>query len=176
MRQESKPARPWGSPGFRPGSVSQSDCASGADGGGLAPQPSRAHPGSSRGCASAASPSMSGERRTRIPAVARPGAFKAVPAPWPVHSPWLFGVRDTPNRMRRADDLNVTAGAAHSLAARPSTLAGSLSLVPQEGVEPSRPWARPSKDRASAYSATGAWSGRRDLNSPYDHGKVVCCR
>lgn len=91
------------------------------------------------GCASAASPSMSGERRTRIPAVARPAAFQAVPTPWPVHSPRLLGVRDTPNTPRRADDLNVTAGAAHSLAARPSTLTGSLSPVPQEGVEPSRP-------------------------------------
>jgi hypothetical protein len=30
--------------------------------------------------------------------------------------------------------------------------------------------------RASACSATGAWSGRRDLNSPYDHGEVACCR
>ena len=30
--------------------------------------------------------------------------------------------------------------------------------------------------RASSSSATGAWSGRRDLNSPYDHGEVACCR
>ena len=35
---------------------------------------------------------------------------------------------------------------------------------------------RPSEDRASSGSATGAWSGRRDLNSPYDHGEVACCR
>src|SRR5262249_52353272 len=67
----------------------------------------------------------------------------AVPAPWPVHSPWLWGVRDTPNTPRRADDLNVTAGAAHSLAARPSTLAGSLSLVRREGLAPSRPFRGP---------------------------------
>jgi hypothetical protein len=40
--------------------------------------PSRVRAG---GCASAASPSMSGERRTRIPAVARPAAFQAVPTP-----------------------------------------------------------------------------------------------
>jgi hypothetical protein len=37
--------------------------------------------------------------------------------------------------MRRADDLNVTAGAAHSLAARPSTLTGSLSLVTLPGFD-----------------------------------------
>lgn len=37
---------------------------------------------------------------------------------------------------RRADDSNATPGSAHSLAARPRTLPGSLSLVPSPGFEP----------------------------------------
>jgi hypothetical protein len=54
----------------------------------------------------------------------------------------LFPRRRGTFHVRRADHSKITAVAAHSLAARPSTLAGSLS-VPNLGFEPrtSRSWA-----------------------------------
>ena len=41
---------------------------------------------------------------------------------------------------RRAEQSKPTPAGAHSLAARPSTLAGSLSLVPHPGFEPGTSW------------------------------------
>lgn len=71
--------------------------------------------------------------------IAEDGELESQRLPAPIRFP---DGADQPGRFilhkRRADDSNATAGAAHSLAARPGTLAGSLSMVRREGVEPSR--------------------------------------
>jgi hypothetical protein len=119
----------------------------------------------------------SGGRSNRSPAPMRPFAFQTTPAPWPVHPPW-----------RRAENSNPTACTALSLAARPGPLAGSLSIeardgvepsidngfagrhppgenraiVPQEGVEPSRPETHGSEPCAAAITPPGHGVTGRD--------------
>ena len=118
-----------------------------ADGGGPDPQRSRALPGSSRSPPPGRFTIQSGERKSRSPATARPPVFETGPAPRQVHSPrrktWTLstGSSQTPLafqavtapggfifRERRAEQSKPTALPAHSLAARPGTLSGSLSV------------------------------------------------
>jgi hypothetical protein len=71
---------------------------------------------------------------------------------------------------RRAEHSKPTARTAHSLAARPRTLPGSLSLVPPLGLEP-RPTV--SETAGSANWPRAAWSGYRESDPGLHHGKVM---
>ena len=109
MRQESNlqggQARPVQA-GFR----RRSDCASVAEGGGHAPQRSRAHPGSGRGCSLAASPSA-----------AEDGALEAS-ACAPVRVPDDAGTLTSSSSKAESGELESHTCGAHSLAARPGAL------------------------------------------------------
>ena len=83
-------------------------------------------------------------RRTEYskPTRKEPRAFQAATAPWRLHPPWTvraarWGPAPARPVSRRAENSNPTALPAHSLAARPGTLTGSLS-VPFPGFEPGR--------------------------------------
>ena len=96
-----------------------------AEGGGHAPQRSRAHPGSGRELPPAASPS-----------IAEDGALEAQR----LRARSRSRRRRHPDRfilhMRRAENSNPTARTAHSLAARPGALTRSLSIEARRGIEP----------------------------------------
>jgi hypothetical protein len=133
------------------------------------------------------------EQRAEVPtptASRRPAVFETEPATWQVHSP--CGRRRTrisgpscPHPLsrrgpppgdfishgRRAENSNPTVSPAHSLAARPGTPAGSLS-VPHPGFEPgtSWVWAR----RLCQVGLEGHASDRPDSNRRCNLGKVAC--
>jgi hypothetical protein len=141
-------------------------CASSADGGGHAPQPLRAHPDSSRGLRLGSftihrrrteNSNLSGHPPSRLPTGADALAGS---------SSMAESGRHDLHAVRRA---LVSSEAQHpGWFTLPGAPGGGRTLTPAR--------AHASEACASAYSATGAWSGRRDLNSPYDHGKVACCR
>lgn len=141
-----------------------------ADDGGPEPQrvpsPTRFRGG---GCRPAVSSSMRGGRRTRSPA--------GHPAPSLSGRSRLASPVRPPRR--RAEQSKPTPAGAHSLAARPSTLAGSLSsrcvlrCVPYPGFEPGPPGSEPG---ASASWARRARRERRGSNPPCSLGKAACHR
>ena len=126
MRQESN-LQGRGSPGFRPGSVARSDCASLMRRGRESNSQGRSSTAFGAGPVADRVASPWWRKEYSKPTHKEPLAFQTVTAPWRLHPP-----------RRRADDSNATAEAAHSLAARPGTLAGSLSRSGGRG-QASRP-------------------------------------
>lgn len=126
-----------------------------------------------------------GERRARSVALSRPTAFGAVPAtpagslsmrlqrcggrririPAPLRRPLAFQTVTAPGGfilpVRRADDSNATGDPAQSLAATPSALTGSLSMVRPEGLEPPRLSAPASETGVSTEFPPQAHDARR---------------
>lgn len=101
------------------------------EGGGHAPQRLRTHPGSGRGLLLGSFTLHGGGRSTRSSALVRPFAFQTTPVPGPVHPPYA-----------ESGELESHTCGAHSLAARPGALAGSLSISSLEapaGFEPASP-------------------------------------
>jgi hypothetical protein len=101
------------------------------EGGGHAPQRLRAHPGSGRGLLLGSFTFRGGGRSTRSPATNAPVRF-----------PDDAGALTGSSSRRRAEKSNPTPYGAHSLAARPGALAGSLSISSLEasaGFEPASP-------------------------------------
>jgi hypothetical protein len=132
-------------------------------------------PGSNRGCASAASPSTSGERRTRIPGGRPPSRLPSGAAP--LAGSFSMIVRHSGYAEHHAESGRLERhGRSRALVSSeaqhpgwftlPGTPGGICTLTPLPGHRFLRP--------ARLHSATSAWSDRRDSNSRCDLGKVAC--
>lgn len=94
------------------------------------------------------SASMRGGQRTRIPATShRPARFQRAAGPCRLYPPW-----------RRAEHSKPTPGSAHSLAARPGSLAGSLSRAAATPTR-ARRVRMPSEGSSDGMAAHGRRSG-----------------
>ena len=175
MRQESNLQGREARPGSSQVPVSQPDCASIADGGGLAPQPLWAHPGSSRGLRLGSftiherrteNSNPSGSPPSRLPSGAGTlaGSFSiAVGRLGYTEHPAESGRLERHGRSRAL----VSSEAQHpGWFTLPGTPGGICTLTPLPGHRFLRP--------ARLHSATSAWSDRRDSNSRCDLGKVAC--